>query len=404
MSSERTLSDWLDAYMQYTDNSEPAVVFKRWTAISTIAAALQRKVYFEWGTETFYPNMYIVLVGPSGARKGTAMKPAAHLIEATNIPIAASSTTLEALYRRLSESNHVEHDVSTGRVIAHSSLTVFSEEFTVFLKAKDYAMMSALCDLFDCKNRFTHDTKTQGTDEILGAWLNLLGATTPALIRSSLPMDAIGGGLTSRMILIYAPRKGKTVFIPIQTQAELQLKQALELDLERIKMLKGAYRVSEAWIDRWCDWYDFTERNPPEQLDYRFDGYVSRRPMHVIKLSMILSASRSSELILEEQDLERAVTYLEQAEKWMPHALSGMGNSQINELLPRVTSYIAKRKQVSFEALLEHFQQDADIFTMEKKLLATLVGMRYITIDYPSKIITYTGPKDIGETIGKVGE
>lgn len=404
MPENRILSDWLDAYMQFTDNSEPSHQFRLWTGISTVAAALQRKVSLEWGTLTFYPNMYIVLVGPSASRKGTAMKPAADLLEATNIQVSASSTTLQALIRRMSEANHVEHDTATGKVIAHSSMTVFSEEFTVFLKAQDQDMMSVLCDWYDCKNRFVHDTKSQGVDEILGVWLNLLAATTPAMIRSSLPLDAVGGGLTSRMILVFAPRKGKTVFIPLLTPAEKQLRDALQNDLEHIKMLKGQFRITEDFLDAWCDWYKSAEDHPPEHLDHRFDGYVSRRPTHVMKLSMILSASRSGELIISKQDLTRATSILESVERRMPYAFSGMGQSPISELLPRVTAFIAKRGQCSFSDLMSAFASDADIFTLEKRILATLVGMNYIRIDYPSKIIQFTGPKEVEQTLGRVGE
>ena len=70
----RYYNDFLSAYLAYTNNTEPPTSYHTWTALSMIAAALQRRVYIKWGYETIYPNMYIVLVGPSGkCRKGTAM-------------------------------------------------------------------------------------------------------------------------------------------------------------------------------------------------------------------------------------------------------------------------------------------------------------------------------------------
>ena len=66
----RALKDWIDSYLDFVDNSEPPQMFKLWCAISVIASALERKCYLSWGTLTFYPNIYIVLVAPSGkARK-----------------------------------------------------------------------------------------------------------------------------------------------------------------------------------------------------------------------------------------------------------------------------------------------------------------------------------------------
>ena len=62
----RILTDWLDNYMKYTENSEPHPRFRLWTGISVISACLMRKCKIPWGFFDIYPNMYIVLVGPSG--------------------------------------------------------------------------------------------------------------------------------------------------------------------------------------------------------------------------------------------------------------------------------------------------------------------------------------------------
>ena len=41
--SERVLADWVDSYMEYTENTEPPEAFRRWVALSTIASVLERK-------------------------------------------------------------------------------------------------------------------------------------------------------------------------------------------------------------------------------------------------------------------------------------------------------------------------------------------------------------------------
>ena len=78
---KRKLSNWIESFLQYTDNTEPPFLFRKWTAISCIASAMQRKCYVEWGTSLiFYPNLYVVLVGPSATGKGTAMNPGLDLL------------------------------------------------------------------------------------------------------------------------------------------------------------------------------------------------------------------------------------------------------------------------------------------------------------------------------------
>ena len=63
---ERRVPDWLAGYLEYTDNTEPPLMYRTWVGLSTIAAAMERKCRVELGFLRFYPNMYIVLVGQVG--------------------------------------------------------------------------------------------------------------------------------------------------------------------------------------------------------------------------------------------------------------------------------------------------------------------------------------------------
>lgn len=392
-SQGRALPDWLDAYMEYTEDSEPPKMFHLWTAISTVASALQRKCYLRWGTLTFYPNMYIVLVAPSGkCRKGTAMDPARDLLDALAMPLAAEATTREALIRALRDANSTNFDPNTGDQQFHSSLTIHSKELTVFLGYDNKQLMMDLTDWFDCHNRWTYRTKTQGDDDIIGVWVNLIGATTPELIQTALPPDAIGGGLTSRIIFIFESRKYKTSIYPKPGDPELYRK--IISDLERIHLMAGQFKVTDDFIDIWTQWYPDQEIHPP-QLGGNLSGYMERRPTHIMKLSMIISASRSSDLIITGPDIEKAIRILEATEKKMPQAFSGVGKSQIISILPRIMSYIAEVKIISKPKLMERFLADIDDFMLDR-VLKTLQTMQYISIvdkvGQPIEI-HYTGEK-----------
>jgi len=376
-SQDRALSNWIDSYMEYTEDSEPPKMFHLWTAISTIASAMQRKCYLNWGTLTFYPNMYIVLVAPSGkCRKGTAMDPARELLNTLALPLAAEATTREALIRALREANATNFDPNSGDQHFHSSLTIHSKELTVFLGYDNKQLMMDLTDWFDCHNRWTYRTKTQGDDDIIGIWVNLIGATTPDLIQTALPPDAIGGGLTSRIIFVYESRKYKTVIYPKPGDEELY--KGIVSDLERIHLMAGQFKVTDEFIDVWSHWYPEQELNPP-QLGSNLSGYLERRPTHVMKLSMILSAARSSELVITKEDIEKAIRILHATERRMPQVFSGVGKSQIISILPRIMSYIAELKTVTKPKLMERFLSDIDDFMLDR-VLKTLQTMKYIKI------------------------
>lgn len=341
--AQRNIPDWIEGYLAYTEDSEPPQLFKEWCAVSVIAAALQRKCKLEWGTTVFYPNLYIVLTAPAGkARKGTAMAPARKFIDRIGIPLAAEAVTREALIRTLKESESV---VSTENgIIVHSSLTVFSPELTVFLGYNNTQLMSDLTDWFDCSEKWVYRTKTAGTDDISGVFINLLGATTPDLIRSTLPLDAIGGGLTSRMIFVFEEKKGKIVPFPFVSEETRKLETKLYYDIECINMLQGQFKFTKEFLSRWGDWYTAQEGKNPFGANYNkaFDGYIERRPTQVLKLSMVMNASRTDEMVLDEPDLARAIDLLERTEKKMPRAFGGIGMSQNAQLTYAISELIAR--------------------------------------------------------------
>jgi len=371
----RILNDWIDNYLIYTDNSEPPKMYRLWSAISTIAAVLQRKCRFNWGSLVFYPNMYVVLVGPPAARKGTAMNQAFPFLEHLDIKRSAEATTRESLIQQLK--NSAANDTSTdGTFIFHASLTIWAQELTVFLGYHNHQLLSDLTDWFDCRHHWKYQTKHEGTDEITGVFVNLFGATTPDLIRSTMPLDAIGGGLTSRMIFIFEQNKGKVVYYPGLTKTEHELGEKLAEDLARIHMLRGRFQVAKDFIPQWAEWYLAQEGNPPF-MDNRFAGYFERRATHILKLCMIVSASRSEKMIITTKDLERSIEILNMTERKMSQTFSGVGQSPQAGVLVQVMNDIGMRGQMTFSELLDIYKNDADKWTLEK-IMDTLVSINFV--------------------------
>lgn len=374
--SARELPDWLDGFLKFTHNTEPPDSYRLWCGISVIASVLQRKCKLPWGSLTFYPNLYIVLVGPAGrARKGTAMSPAQKLLEDLGIKMAAESMTRESLIQALAETSE-SIQTEEGKIMFHSSLTIFSPELVVFLGHNNHQLLMDLTDWYDCRSRWTYRTKNMGTDEITGVFVNLLGATTPELIRTSLPLDAIGGGLTSRIIFVYEERKGKIVAAPMLSKEEVELQATLRRDLERIYTMRGEFRVTQTFFDRWCEWYTAQEENPPFN-DPRFAGYIERRPNHIMKLCMVLNASRTDSMIIDLCDIDRAIRILNFTERKMTRTFSGVGKSENADVIQRVMTEVALRKSITFAQLLEMFYYDADKRVLTG-IVDTLESMDYI--------------------------
>ena len=379
----RRLPDWLDGWMGYTYNSEPCDLYRKWVGISVIAACLRRKCRLEWGVGAeFFPNMYILLIGPSGARKGTAMKPALEFLRKKGIRLAAECTTQQGLIRELNKSTtSADIDVTTGVMKGqHSSLTIFSPEFTVFLGYGMRELISYLADWYDCRAPWIYRPKNKDlVDEIPATWVNIIGATTPELLRATLTEEAWGSGLLSRIIFVYASKRGKVVAAPTLTQEELRLRDDLEADMDSIMITDGEYRLTDPLWDEWVAWYTAHSGDRPFE-DNKFDGYCTRRPGHLLKLCMIMNASRDGGMILSEDDFSKALETLLEVEKPMEQTFGGIGISRLANIQYRVMETIQQEKRIKASELLRRFHQDVTDGDL-KEILIALCTMHFCHVE-----------------------
>lgn len=351
--------DWIKRYLEYQENSEPPQLYKEWVAMSTIAAVLQRKCRLPWGNLTFYPNLYVVLVGPSGkCRKGTAMGVGKSFLRELGVQLTAEAITREALIKDISESSNSEITIG-GKAIIHCSLTIFSPELAVFLGYENKQLMSDLTDWYDCADRWTYRTKGQGVDEIIGMWVNLLGATTPDLIQSQFPQSAVGGGLSSRIIFVYEDQKSKSIATPFLEDEHKEIEDWLIGELDNMSMLKGEYTWTEDFLDKWIEWYYYQEDNPAMEND-RFKGYNHRRPNHILKMCMILSASMRDDMVITESVFDRSLDMLKRTETKMPKTFSGHGRAKFSGVLSEIVDYVAIKKTVERGDIMENFFYDIE--------------------------------------------
>uniref|UniRef100_A0A6M3KMF2 Putative primase n=1 Tax=viral metagenome TaxID=1070528 RepID=A0A6M3KMF2_9ZZZZ len=377
--ADRKVKDWIESYLEYTDHTEPCHLYREWVAVSTIASCLQRKCYLDWG-QTVYPNLYVILVGPSGARKGTAMGYGRYFLKELKVRMVAESITREALIREVKNATENLTDPENPGLIGvtHASVTVHSPELTVFIGWDNKQLMMDLTDLYDCNERWEYRTKNMGTDTIHGPWINILGATTPDLVQKTLPLDAVGGGLTARMMFVYASRKGKISIFPQLSKEDEGLRNLLLQDLEEIKMMRGQFKITEAFLDSWADWYPKQDGNNPFS-DVKFSGYFERRPWTMLKMSMIVSASRSSSMIIDAVDFREGLEILKRVEIPMKKTLAGVGKRDDADVMSKIMSYIGMERETTFNDILAVFYNDVDPEGLARIIL-TLQKINYCDV------------------------
>lgn len=389
----RNLPNWLNSYVKLQENTEPATIFDTWVGYSVIAAALRRKAKLQLGRLTYYPNLYLVLVADPGiARKTQAIKFGINFLDTIpEIRTCADSSTKEAMTDDIENSAIDELDPdnkfkTNAGIYRHSSLNIISKEFESFLgqKKENTRMLTALTDLFDCPADWSSRTRHGTSNVIVRPWINLLAATTPDSLANSLPASAIGGGLTSRVLFIWAEKKKRREAIPEMTAKEKTLQKLLEADLYQISLISGEYQMSKECKLNWVNWYNnYDEDEGGERIctDKSFSGWYSRKPTYIIKLSIIRAAATSQKLTIEWHHVKEAIEAIKQVEGVMGNAFKAIGKSEITSEIDTVFQIVQKAGWVSENNLMSIIWRDIDA-TKFANVIETVIKTGKISREY----------------------
>jgi hypothetical protein len=347
-------------------------MFNKWVACSVISAALRKKVKFNLGRIKIYPNLYVVLVAEPGvARKSQAISYGKGVMKGIQeINVASDAVTREALLEECAAA--VTDDIlPSGQILRHSSLTICSTEFETFLGQKNdnTKMLVLLTEFFDCGDEpFKYRTKTQGETVVPSVFLSILGATTPESLASSLPVIAIGGGLTSRILFVYARGKAKKVPIPIITPEMTRIKELLEKDLFQISRIAGAYHFSKAAEQEWIKWYNALDVEDTGRIcpDPSFNGWYSRKHVFVCKMCQINAAAMANaSMEITPEILHRSIADIEEVEQTMGRVFTAIGRSNVTAEVDTIMALVKQHKLISEKQLLSIVWRDMDAMKFE---------------------------------------
>lgn len=337
----RQLNSWLKAYMEATTDSESSDAYHFWTGVTIIGAATKRHLYLPLGKFKIHPNHYVMLVGPSGARKSTALDLMKSIMEGAGVKIFSNKLTAAALIQQLSEAN--EKTVKGAEIEISSPLLIYSSELGVFLGSDAYSsgVISDLTDLYDNPTKWEKRTISRGAETILGPYVSLLAASTPQTLKDIIPMAAVGQGFTSRIIFVWAQGRRKRTPIPEWDEGHQMLERNLIHDLKEISKLSGIFRFDAGGLQLYKRHY--LERPEPEEeyQDERLRGYSSRKDIHTLKLAMSLSLANNDSLVITESEMAGAIEAIGWLDEGLPAVFSGHGGSATSADIVRIFQEIS---------------------------------------------------------------
>lgn len=373
----------MQEYLRYVENTEPPTIFHRWSLLTSIGALLERNVYYGDGYFTYYPNLYVMLMGESGTRKSTAINLAKNLLKLSGYnTFSAERTTKEKYLLDLGEQNE-EHDPESGSL---STATLFGDlisnsvddsrttpnyivagEFNDFIGNGNIEFMSVLGNLWDWSGGpYENKVKNGKSVKIPNPSISLLGGNTATGFSLAFPSSAIGQGFFSRLILIHSAASGKRIRRPVLPviDFETQLRDIKKCAKGQLKESPLADQLLEAI---------YSEFTPLP--DSRFGSYSTRRYAQLLKLIIIICAmDLSANCVISEEHVFLANTLLSHAEQSMPLALGEFGKARGSDVSHSITQYIySKGTTITTQAdLWKHFSQDIDTVQGMSEMLMKL--------------------------------
>ena len=348
----RNYVDWLTAYVEYASVTEAPKRMHFWAGVWAIAGALRRRVWIDMKRFTWYPSFYIIYVGPPAIiTKSTVADIALDLLRSVpNIKIGAHSITWQSLVTEFAAAG--ESFLYKDEWYPMSAVSFVSSELGSLVNLQDRDMVNLLIELWDGKKSYDKRTKMSGNDLVEAPWINIQGCTTPHWIADNMPPAMIGGGFSSRCVFLYGDHKEKYIAYVDEhiSMNDKETRVKLVADLEHISTLMGEFKISEPARIWGRAWYETFWKKAAERMDDRMlEGYAGRKQTHLHKLAMVLSASRSDSLIIEEDDLKLANIMLEDLEIDMPKVFAKIGRTEVSINAERLLAYVRKNKKIAYE-------------------------------------------------------
>lgn len=343
------MSDVLEAYLQFTSETEPPTQFHRWSFISCVAAALGKNVWVPFGHDKLYPNMYVMIVGVPGTRKSTSIKICRRILQDSGYStFSFTKTTKEKFLLDFEEGFDVRSasgDLDMAKILdapisrtAGVEVYINCDEFVDFIGQGNVNFINLLTTLWDNLPEYQERLKNSKSVCIPSPTVNLLGGITPTSLASALPPEVIGQGFMSRVILVYNdPSTKKITWPPPPDESVRKELVAFFANLQNlhgeVKISPEARRVVDKIYQSW-----------PQLADIRLQYYGARRLTHLLKLCITLAAMDGLMTIADHHVYE-ANTILTWTERKMHMALGEFGESRNSKAAQKIMETLANAGQ-----------------------------------------------------------
>tara|TARA_R100001443_G_scaffold30758_3_gene44637 strand:+ start:4144 stop:5409 length:1266 start_codon:yes stop_codon:yes gene_type:complete len=361
----RNYTDFVKASVEAVADSPIPKPFAQWSALSAVAGAMGRRVWYPMANYDIRSNLFVVLIAPPGRNKSVSLiLPFTKVFSRLTTPVGTTEDdqnfnsgldqyglrnyplymiqdriTPEKLAVDMTKITRLDLRLSSPALdeFYDSSITLVTSEFGTFMGRHERYLQMFMTDMWDSKAEYSHKTKTSGEYIVKGPCLNWLACATPEQFVDNLPEDARSQGLLSRMLPIYYDGERIPQSL-VQERVSENTVNNLRNDLSDISKMYGPMTFDEdafKIVDE-----DIKAGIPPEPTDNHLSEYVQRRVSHFIKVAIAVSASRrgTRKIMLEDWEFTKELMFA--AEKQMPKALEGFGMGRTGRIAHDMVTWL----------------------------------------------------------------
>jgi hypothetical protein len=363
-------------YLSFTEKSASPESYHIWTYLSMVASVLGKKTFIRCNYFNVYPNMYIILASmPGVGKKSTAMRIGRQLVNEADdemVKYSNDSQTPQALMIEMQKSFNIV-EVPNGKLFGSSALTVLASEL-VSLLFSGPAMVDFLTDIYDSDKKFEYKTKNMGSTIIKNPCLNIMAGVTTDSLNARVIRDATAGGFMSRSVVIYDNNTRSSSAFDMPSNHHNDARDRVVERFRQINDVYGEMSFTKSAIKMYQE-YELVEeaalKLQPINVEFR-----SRKPIHVLKVAMLIAAS-DLRIQITDLDLTVAIGLLEKVEHNMQYIHLSSGGHKNAEIHSRIILALGKVEEIDYHDLLTHFMSSTDEDTFTRSI-DTLVVVKWI--------------------------
>lgn len=329
-------------FIKYNQGNECPYPYVLWTAYGLLAAAIGRRTFLDLKHFIVIPNIYILLIGPSGGRKTVARDKGVELLlnAIPDIVLAGDNETYQGIINFMHGDKSIRsYKDHNGDNIDYHPYNIFSPELMDYLQLNPQGMVTFLTNIYD-KGSSPYIYRLKGEEHILTRpYVTMCSCSTPTWLTDQLKTKQFAEGYGRRTIIVC--HEGIERKKPTLSPEEIHAGKLCEERLREIQNLAGPFVLTpdaDHWF--WVEWYP-KQKDPSDSF---IRNWYSSRHINLLKVAMLTVLSETNELVVTKNHLQLALALLDEIETKLPMITSRMGRSELTEPMHNILHYVRASK------------------------------------------------------------